>query len=198
MFERHLDLEVGVRLSERSLLACFSPTWDSWAKANKTYTCTYNMCLYAFKTLTIFIFPHFTSSFTTLFVVICFYSFLQLFAFLSPSISPLHLSLTALLSYPPLHQSFRSLLHKLCCLELHSRSNTYCCGCASPPETRSWIPGSTSCFAGRFSRESTLDLTGPGAPSWPCTHPSETPCAGWHVLQSLALWDRMKRERWGN
>uniref|UniRef100_A0A8P4KLS6 Thromboxane A2 receptor n=1 Tax=Dicentrarchus labrax TaxID=13489 RepID=A0A8P4KLS6_DICLA len=59
----------------------------------------------------------------------------------------------------------RSLLHKLCCPEVTSRSNTYCYGYASPPGTRSWIRGYTSCFADQFFRESTPVSTGLGAPS---------------------------------
>ncbi|XP_070764792.1 thromboxane A2 receptor isoform X2 [Enoplosus armatus] len=59
----------------------------------------------------------------------------------------------------------RSLLHKLCCPEVLSRSNTYCYGYASPPGTRSWIRGYTSCSVGQFLRESTPASTGLGAPS---------------------------------
>ncbi|XP_067452801.1 thromboxane A2 receptor isoform X2 [Thunnus thynnus] len=59
----------------------------------------------------------------------------------------------------------RSLLHKLFYPEVISRSNTYCYGYASPPGTKSWTPGYTSCFAGQSFRESTPGLTGPGAPS---------------------------------
>ncbi|XP_078141852.1 thromboxane A2 receptor isoform X2 [Centroberyx gerrardi] len=59
----------------------------------------------------------------------------------------------------------RCLLHRLCCLEVVSRSATCCCGFASPPGTRSWTPGCTSSFAGPFSSASTPASTGPGAPS---------------------------------
>ncbi|XP_029987226.1 thromboxane A2 receptor isoform X2 [Sphaeramia orbicularis] len=59
----------------------------------------------------------------------------------------------------------RSLLHKLCSPEVASRSGTYCYGYASPPGTRSWTRGYTSCFAGQFLGESTPASTGPGAPS---------------------------------
>ncbi|XP_041648119.1 thromboxane A2 receptor isoform X2 [Cheilinus undulatus] len=59
----------------------------------------------------------------------------------------------------------RSSLQKLCCQKVPSRSDTYCYGSASPPGTRSWIRGFTSCFAGRFSGDSTPALTGLGVPS---------------------------------
>ncbi|XP_071342066.1 thromboxane A2 receptor isoform X2 [Trachinotus anak] len=59
----------------------------------------------------------------------------------------------------------RSLLHKLCCPETNSRSNTYCYGYASPPGTRSWTHGYTSYSAEQFLGESTPASTGPGAPS---------------------------------
>ncbi|XP_068563615.1 thromboxane A2 receptor isoform X2 [Cebidichthys violaceus] len=59
----------------------------------------------------------------------------------------------------------RSLLHKLCCPVDPLGSNTYCYGYDSPPGTRSWIRGYTSCFEGPFSRESTPASTGPVAPS---------------------------------
>ncbi|KAM6938231.1 thromboxane A2 receptor isoform 2-T2 [Lycodopsis pacificus] len=59
----------------------------------------------------------------------------------------------------------RSLLHKLCCPVDPFGSNTYSYGYDSPPGTRSWIRGCTSCFEGPFSRESTPASIGLVAPS---------------------------------
>ncbi|XP_026201839.1 thromboxane A2 receptor isoform X2 [Anabas testudineus] len=59
----------------------------------------------------------------------------------------------------------RSLLQRLRCPELMSRSNTCCYGYASPPGTRSWIRGSTSCSAEQFLGESSPASTGLEIPS---------------------------------
>ncbi|XP_037626543.1 thromboxane A2 receptor isoform X2 [Sebastes umbrosus] len=59
----------------------------------------------------------------------------------------------------------RSLLHKLCCPEVPSGSETSSYGYASPPGTRSSIRGYTSCFDGQFLSESTPVSTGLAGPS---------------------------------
>lgn len=78
----------------------------------------------------------------------------------------------------------RSLLQKLCCPDPKSQSNTYCYGYASPPGTRSWIRGYTSCSAEQFLRGSSPASTGLGIPSWHCTHLLVTPSADSHALPS--------------
>ncbi|KAM9503565.1 thromboxane A2 receptor isoform 1-T1 [Salvelinus alpinus] len=58
----------------------------------------------------------------------------------------------------------RCLLRRLCCQRAHFRSATCCSSSVSPPGTRSWTPGCTSCFAAPSLSASTPAGTGPGAP----------------------------------
>lgn len=114
-------------------------------------------------------------------------------------LTPLYLSSLFLHPYPHLNPfPTRSLLHKLCCPEVLSRSNTYCCGSASPPSTRSWIPGSTSCAEEPCLKESPPASTGLAAPSclWP--HLLATPSEGLPAHHYGAPWTRKPQETGGN